>query len=297
MMGNFLPRKTSVIKTQTQEYLHYCEFNRRFTPDTLRTKRQTINKFLTDHPRLTDFRKLTNEELDIWLTDMVKAGKAGKTVNNYGDHVMACLRYLQNKRGEKLRIRLEAVERCEEDPAGAPHFSHGEVEQIKSACQGPREFLLVSLIFESALRIQEVNNLKVENIKDCEITIVGKGRKKRTVFMLEETRKLLDQWMLITSIEEGYIFPSPMKFGDSLSVQQVRSSINAPIRRAGFETGSAHAIRKASLTTLLDRGLSLQDTALYAGHSNPQTTLKHYYLVKNKELGSRVTQAFAGSSA
>lgn len=281
------------VTAQVDEYLEYCKFKRRFTESTMRTKKQSIYKFLNDHPKLKDLRQLTNDQFDEWCQSMVRLGKAGKTVNNYADHVTGCLSFLQNKRGEKLKLRLEAIERCEEDPADTPHFTDKQIEAIKEHCHGLRGLLLISLIFESALRIDEVNKLKVENIEDQTITIVGKGRKKRTVFMLPETRKLLDTWLLLTDVTKGYIFPSPTKFGEPLSVQQLRQSINDPIRSAGFEEGSAHAIRRGSLTTLLERGLSLQDTAIYAGHSNPETTLKHYYKVKKQQLGDRVAQAFA----
>lgn len=281
------------VATQVKEYLEYCEFKRRFTADTMRTKRQSIQKFRDEHPKLKDLRQLTNEQFDAWCQKMVRLGKTGKTVNNYADHVIACLKYLQNTRGQKLRLRLEAVERCEEDSTDTPHFNAKEIKLIKQECQGLRELLLVSLILDSGMRIKEVNNLKLENLDGLTITIVGKGRKKRPVFILPETRDLLDRWVILADIAKGHVFPSPTKFGDSLSVQQVRWSINAPIRRAGFEEGSAHAVRRGAITGWLNNGMKLQDVTKMAGHTSPETTLKHYYKVTNKELGERYAQAMS----
>lgn len=296
-MGMKLPKRQTILESQFKEYMDYAEYTKRFTDTTIRSKRQIIRMFITQHPRLTDFRKLTNEELDAWTQGLVKQGKTGKTVNNYCDQITALLRYFQNKRGKKLRLRLEAVERCEEDPPLAPHFSVTQIERIKQKCQGLRELVLISLIFDSGLRISEVKKLKANNIKGNEIIIVGKKRKERSVFMTGETKGLLDRWILLAGVgEEGYVFPSPMNFDSPLSVLQIRSSINAPIRRAGYEEGSAHAVRRGAVTDWLDSGIELQDAAKLAGHSDPMTTQRHYYRVSNKVLGARYAQAKAGAT-
>lgn len=285
------------VTSQVGEYLEYCEFRRRFTPATIQTKRQHIQKFLREHPKLTDMRKLTNKQLDAWLNSLLKEGKTGKTVNNNGDQVLALLRYLRDIRGEKISLQFEAVERCEEDEANTPHFSDEDIQRIKAACHGPRELVLISLIFESGLRISEVSKLRCENIEGRQINLVGKGRKGRVDFVTEETRQLLERWILIAGTSDGYIFPSPMKFGAPLGVVQIRSSINAPIRRAGFEKGSAHAVRRGAITDWLNKGISLQDATKLAGHTSPDTTLKHYYKVMKKQLGERYAQAMEGNNA
>lgn len=279
------------IEEQVSAYLHYCEYKRRFTASTMQSKKQTLYRFMRENSNLKDLRRLTNEQFDNWCANLVKEGKAGKTVNSYADHITACLRFLQNKRCEKVRLRLEALERCEEDPPETVYFTADNIAKIKEYCNNLRESLLVSLLFDSALRLNELTNLRVENIEAMSITIVGKGRKKRTVFILPETRDLLDKWLIIAGVTEGYIFPSPTKPDASITSVNLRAAVNAPIRRAGFGEGSAHAIRRGALTHLLEGGLSLQDTATYAGHTDPQTTLKHYYKVTNKELGRRFTQA------
>lgn len=291
MMGRLLTPKKHVLTDQFNEYMEYCECIRRFTPYTIRSKRQIIQKFLVENPGLTDFRNLTNEQFDAWIAKLVKEGKTGKTVNNNADQVIALLRYFQNKRGQKIALRLEAVERCEEDPPQTTHFSIQQIQLIKGKCRGLRELLLVSLIFESGMRISEIKNLRANNLRGNEMVIVGKGRKERSVFIQDGTLRLLEQWLLLAGVaDDGYIFPSPVEFDAPLSVLQIRASINAPIHRAGLE-GSAHAIRRGTITALLDNGMSLQDVSKIAGHSDPQTTLKHYYRVSNKELGARFAQA------
>lgn len=294
-MNNFLSRKPVPILGQVEDYLRWCEFKARMTPSTMKSKKQSINKFIAEHPKLSDLRRLTNRELDDWCTSMVAAGKTGKTVNGYADHVTGCLRFLQNKRGEKLALRLEAIDRVDEDEVDVPYFTEAEIKKIKKACSGLRDLLLVSLIFESALRIHEVAKLQVENIEGQMIRIRGKGRKLRTTFILPATHELLDRWLLLAGINQGYVFPSPTKFDAPLSAQQIRWSINSPIRRAGFETGSAHALRRSAITAALDHGLSLQDTAKWAGHSDPRTTLKHYYKVTAEQLGKRHAKALTAA--
>jgi site-specific recombinase XerD len=289
-MINFTKGSTAAEK-QVEEYLHYCEFIKRFAPHSIRTYRKTLSRFIGESGT-KDFRKLSNKDLDKWHIKLAQEGKAAKTINNYKDGVISCLKYL-DKHGKKVKIVFDLIERAEEGHKEAQYFKRDEIKAIKDACKGLRELLLISLLYDSGIRIGELRRLRVEDVSGLTVKIIqGKGRKDRTTFILQATRTTLDRWLNLNEIETGYLFPSPAKFEEPLSEQQIRESVNAPIRRAGFEKGSAHTMRHSFVTNLIDADVDVFTAQTLAGHSDPKTT-RHYFHTNIQKLGEKYSAAMA----
>jgi integrase len=293
----------AVVDTQIEKYLRYCEFNREFTPDTLKTKYYHLNRVVKDNS-VNDFREITNEQIDDWRAKMFEAGIKKKTINNKVDDVVACVRFLKHRQREDVALNLDSVERyrirySNED---LPSFTAEEIVAIKRHCKTLIEELTFSMTFETAMRLHEVTYLQVEDIRknpnDSEyLRIEGKGRVKRNTFMLPDTKALLGRWLALTGIEEGYIFPSPVKQDMPYTNNQMRKIISRPIRRAGFDVGSPHALRRSSITIALDNGMPLAKASKWAGHSDPRITLKHYYKPDNELLQDQHHKALSSALA
>lgn len=285
-------KKAPPLKVQIAEYLEWCEFIKRMTRSTMVTKRKALDRFMAVNPALKDLTKLTNQEFDVWRASLAKEGKAGKTINSYADHVIGALKFLSERKRMPIAINLKMIERAEEETKDALYFTAEEIDQIKAECQGLRQQIFISLIWDSGLRISEVQHLMVENLRGCNITVKqGKGRKDRPTFMRQETRDMLDEWLKRNDITEGYVFPSPRRFKKPLDVCQIRESINLPIRRAGLQ-GSAHTIRHGFVTRLIDGGAPLETTQTLLGHEDPRTTL-HYYHRSVSKLAKHYAEATA----
>ena len=66
---------------------------------------------------------------------------------------------------------------------------------VPSTSKGLRDMVLMSVLYDSAARVQEIIDLKVKDLrldKLAVITLYGKGRKIRCVPITEKTKKLLN---------------------------------------------------------------------------------------------------------
>lgn len=259
-------------------YLEWCEFIKRRTSATIVTYRRGLERFLSSNPDISDFATLTNWQLDEWRASLAKQGKAGKTINNYADCVIGCIRYLKVHRKLPVALDFDALDRAEEEEADTVVYTQAEVALALNACRGPRDDLILSLAFQSGLRLTEMSTLKVENIDGLAITVVGKRRKRRRTFIREDTRKKLDRWLTLNDITEGYVFPSPTKWDGHLNRQHIQDTVQIVFERAGVKKrGHPHALRHTWFTTMLDNGAPLMDTAIMGGHEDPKTTKRYYH--------------------
>lgn len=265
------------VESQMTAYLEWCEYVKRMTPSTILTKRKALERFLKV-VEISDFTELTNHQFDWWRGTLVKEGKSGKTINNYADHVACCVRWLNKQLKLPVQLDFDLIERAEEDDPEVIIYTEEEIAEALRACKGLRGQLILSLAFQSGLRLSEMATLKVENLDGLAISIKGKKRKRRRTFIREDTRKLLDQWLLLNDITEGYVFPSPVKWDGRLTNQQIREIIKGIFERAGIKKRvHPHALRHTWFTEMLDNGAPLMDTMIMGGHSDPKTTARYYH--------------------
>lgn len=280
-----LLNKPTSAQKQTEEYLHYAAHIKRLTSESIRTKRIILARFLLQ-TQCADYRKLTNSQLNEWMASLAKAGKAGKTINNEKQTVVTLVKYL-SKQGYSVKLNFENVEHAKEEYRESVYFTPEQVDEIKAMCASPRERLAISLLFDSALRISELRNLRMEDIDGTDIKVIqGKGRKDRQSFITQETRELLDKWVILTGITYGYVFPSPDKYGDPLSLCQIRAAVTPPIRRAGIEKGSAHSLRHSKATAVRNKGGDMVFIQELLGHADINTTRRYVHTTVEQQRQS-----------
>lgn len=277
------------IDNQVQAYLEWCEYVRRMSPTTMKTKRKALERFLKVVP-LTDFTRLTNQEFDGWRAMLVKEGKSGKTINNYGYHVIGCVKWLNKHLKLPVLMDFDLIVPAEEDDPEVIIYTEEEISKALEACKGPREYLILSLAFQSGLRLSEMATLKVDNLDGLAISVKGKKRKRRRTFIREDTRERLDKWLTLNDIYEGYVFPSPVNWKGHISNQHITTIIKGAFERAGVKKRiHPHALRHTWFTVMLDSGAPLMDTAIMGGHSDPATTKRYYHASpkRHKEIHQR----------
>lgn len=262
------------IDNQVEEYLNYCLYNRRMTEQTMHSKVYILKKFAVQGG-VSDMQHFTNKHFNAWVEMQLKSGVSGRTVNTRASHLIAFSKYLRDMDYD-VQLRISLIHKVKEDPPRRNFFTREQIEMVKKFAH-PMELILLSLDFDSGLRLSELTNLRLENIKDREIRIVGKGRKARQTFITEDTRALLDRWIVRQGITD-YMFPSPMyKSSHPYSTDEIRVIMRKPFKRAGVEGFYPHAIRHSFGTDLQRNNAPLMAIQSFLGHSSVATTEKYLH--------------------
>lgn len=145
---------------------------------------------------------------------------------------------------------------------------------------------IIALLYGCGLRVGEVLNLKIEDIKTADgskhIHIrSGKGNKDRFVMLDDKVLELLRSYYRVFRPVE-YLFNGQATKGIPLP-QYTESSINKFLKmyasRAGIKQSiHAHLLRHGFATDLFDSGEDLCNVQLALGHANIETTMiyTHY---------------------
>jgi site-specific recombinase XerD len=139
---------------------------------------------------------------------------------------------------------------------------------------------MISFLLSTGCRISEVCGLNRESVdlKNLECTVLGKGDKERTVFFDDVTAMLLNRYFSERKDNSPALFAG--KGTDRMTPGGVRAKLKTIAQRAHVENVHPHRFRRTLATTLIDRGMDIQEVAALLGHEKLDTTLKYVYINK-----------------
>ena len=144
-----------------------------------------------------------------------------------------------------------------------------------------RDRTIIELLYSSGLRVSELTNLKINDIKNNEsIKVLGKGNKTRILPMTNEAYKLIDSW--ITNSRSFYENEKSNDYlfigvrGSKISEREVQRIVRSKLGTY------PHSIRHSFATHLLDGGADLRVVQEMLGHSDPSTTQIYTHVSKKK---------------
>lgn len=188
--------------------------------------------------------------------------------------------------------RPECIEQCQRilnipfKRASVRPVEYLEFEEIKevlaeidrSKVVGRRDYLLLTLMFNTGARVQEVLDLRVNNLqlsRPASVRIFGKGRKERICPIWPETAQLLREH---TQGMDGNARVFANHIGGPLTRFGVRYILSKHLQNAARLRGKRlhpHSLRHSTAVHLLKSGVDLSTIANWLGHSSVNTTNKY----------------------
>jgi site-specific recombinase XerD len=157
---------------------------------------------------------------------------------------------------------------------------------------GLRDFTLLSLLYNTGARVQEICDLKVSNLRlesPPLLTITGKGNKTRQVPIWESTQKILIDYLRLSKLDSSKDFLFTNRGGDKLSRYGIRYILAKYVQKAEVinpkikdKNIGPHTIRHTTAMHLLQSGVDLNVIKSWLGHVDVSTT--HGYVEIDLEM-------------
>ena len=161
---------------------------------------------------------------------------------------------------------------------------------------GVRDRAILEMLFSTGLRVSELTKLNVGdvNLETGEFSIIGKGRKIRTVYISPSAKTWFSKYMATRKDEFDPLFlrysgkrmeENDLK-GESLrlTARSVQRLVKKYVLRAGISVDATpHTLRHSYATGLLREGADLRSVQELLGHSSVSTT-QIYTHITNRQL-------------
>lgn len=160
------------------------------------------------------------------------------------------------------------------------------MHRVLAALEDTQDKLIVLVMSQTCLRVGELVRLRVENINGCEITTLGKGRKRRLVYITSELATALQKHMTDNGIYSGPVFRHRVT-KDSLiykgyTVSGLRNRFIRKLAPHDIYPGF-HWYRHGGATGMLRNGADLFFLKEYLGHSDIRTTQMYLHITDSEK--------------
>lgn len=238
--------------------------------------------------------QLTPSDILDWNAMLQEGGAARGTVGQKRAALRCFFGYLEEfLENEQAGRLLRAMNHLKMPPALAPRrepysLTDDRVQRLLDAAGqhpgvGVRDRAMLHFLWATGARRAELRNLTLGDLAlEARLAeVVGKGDKPRTVVFDTACQQDLTRWLEVRAtwevaaeIQEVFI----SAFGARLNVNTISTIVRECGERAGLRKQLwTHIFRHSRLTDLLNGGMSIQDTAVFAGHTDPATTLAYFH--------------------
>lgn len=153
-----------------------------------------------------------------------------------------------------------------------------DVQKLLSLDLSVRDRALLFLLLDAGLRLAEVSNIKVSDIMETSLIVIGKGDKQRLVPLSPfSIYAVLDQYRQLLP---GSIYLFPGRFpGKPWCGRSIEDHLHFLCKEAGIAQITPHQLRHLFATEMLKSGVSLKIVSELLGHSTPAVTSTVYWHV------------------
>lgn len=144
-----------------------------------------------------------------------------------------------------------------------------------------RDFCIITLFLNCGMRLSELCGIRVSNIKEDILTVIGKGNKERTVYLNNSCLKALNNYLIVRNSDidkvaeeyRDYLFISQKK--TNISKRAVERLVKKYVFISGLDSNkyTPHKLRHTSATLMYKYGnVDIRSLQKILGHENVSTT-------------------------
>ena len=254
--------------------INYVEklFLLNYSLNTIRTYHSLLIRFLNGYKQegIEKINAFSEIEINQYHRNMVQSNTFSYSFINQS--INAIKFYYQRVLGRNI-VQLEKVERPEKAFTLPKVLSKQEVASILNATENLKHRCLMQLLYAGGLRISEVINLKISDVKsDRNLLLLrgGKGKKDRTTLLSQKLLLSLRQYYKQYKPKE-WLFEG--QYGGQYTTDSIRHVFNACVKKAGITSKpTPHTLRHSFATHLLESGTDLRYIQTLLGHNSSKTT-------------------------
>jgi len=237
--------------------------------------------FITSKEK-SDARDIIKDDIDSFINKLLQENYTKKSASRKLNSIRTFFRYLK---GEGLISQNPSLDVLHPKYSMVPPriLSEMEYRALRDATkEDPRTYALVELLLQTGIKIGELVNLRVEDLKESSLYIRAYGKNPaREVPLNKAAKKAVTQYLKtrekINTISD-YLFIT--RTGRPILIRNVRQVIVRYFSEVGINNATINDLRNTFITHQLLNGASLEYIAKVVGHRRLSSTERYLNLIK-----------------
>ena len=279
-----------------EKFIEYLEYEKGYSKKTIISYEKDLelfNKYLKEN-KITNIKSIDYNTIRKYLSHLHDEKYEASSVSR---KISALRSFFKYNIKEKTIINnpMTLISNPKKEKKLPKYLNYEEIERLINSIEidtkeGIQERLIIELLYSTGIRVSELVNIKLKDIKikENQINILGKGNKERIVLFGEKAKDLIKQYMnAFKEYYQGNIINEYLlvnKKGKQLTTNKIELIVKDALRKSALKQNiSPHTLRHTFATHMLDSGADLKSVQELLGHENLKTTAIYTH-ISNERL-------------
>lgn len=284
------------LKNLKIQFLEHLEIEKNRSPKTVENYGRYLDRFLT-FAKAQSPKEITEEKIRQYRIYLNRQSLKKITQNYHIIALRSFLKYLAKRNVPALAA--EKIELGKQEEREVTFLESEELTRLLDAPGGNkisalRDRAILAMLFSTGMRVAELCSLDRDKIdlRRGELSVIGKGRKIRLVFLSDDAKKTIDDYLQKrTDVDEALFIrvPKGNTFSKEADLRLTPRSIQRIVKKYAVQAGimgkkvSPHTLRHSYATDLLRNGADIRSVQAMLGHASVTTT-QIYTHVTDRQL-------------
>jgi integrase/recombinase XerC len=267
-------------------FLNHLKFEKRYSPHTLRAYTDDISAFIEFAQAQFEIAtpgQYTPQIIRSWMASLTIQKVQPRSINRKISSLKSFFKYcmVQGIIKSSPTASIQVLKTKKRLPS---YIEKDQIQQLlentyfPSGFEGLTEYLIITLLYETGMRVSELVNLKVSqiNVSAMQIKVFGKGSKERLIPLNPSTQISIKEYLeerkqFFQDSQNEYLLVSDKNL--QLSTRKVYSIVKHYLSLVTTaDKKSPHVLRHSFATHLTNNGAELNAVKELLGHSSLAST-------------------------
>lgn len=231
---------------------------------------------------INDIRDVKKPEIEGFITKLITENYTKKSASRKLNSIRTFFRHLKNSNIIEQNPSLD-VSHPKYIQTPPRIFSKLEYRAIRDVSkEDPRTYAIVEILLQTGVRIGELTNIYISDVKDAVLVVRGYGKSTgREIPLNPSVKKAVMDYLAVRgpqSSVEDLLFVT--RTGKGLLIRNVRQIIMRCFKEVGIENATINDFRNTFIAHQLMAGYSIDYIAKIVGHKRLSSTERFLSLVK-----------------
>lgn len=242
----------------------------RFSPETIRSYKIALTQFFSFCQK--DYHEVQARDIRDWLASMSEMGLKPRSIQMKLSAIKSFYKYTfeENHLNRNPTIKVKTPQKEDSLPYYLDKRQLAQLQELTK--ENPRDRAIVETLYATGVRISELLNIKLEDVKwdSRQIWIrKGKGIKERFVLFSHDCAERLKMYLERRLVDSKYLFSNQR--GEPISRCLVELHFRRYTNTLGFKV-TPHTMRHTFAAHLAEKGMDFTHIQELLGHENINST-------------------------
>lgn len=277
------------------QFIEYLEYEKGYSKKTIINYEKDLELFNTylKENKITDIKNIDYNTIRKYLSHLHEKKYLSSSISRKISTLRSFFKY--NLKENKITNNpMTLISNPKKEKKLPKYLNYEEMEKLlnsidTSELEGIRNKLIIELLYSTGIRVSELVNIKIKDIriKENQINILGKGNKERIVLFGEKAKEMIKIYLnaykeyFKGNILNDYLLIN--KKGKQLTTNKIELIVKDVLKKSSLKLNiSPHTLRHTFATHMLDSGADLKSVQELLGHENLKTTAIYTHISNEK---------------